>query len=74
MLASKMNGVPSFEMFPIHRRDGNAIRLKFVQGGLQAREIVFVSKNDDVAVPTKLGPAVKHARLTAHKQVPNPVG
>ena len=40
---------------------------------LADRIVLRFGENDDVAVPTKLGRAVEHARLTAHKQVPNPV-
>ena len=40
---------------------------------IQSGEIFVIRDDHNIAVATKLGRAVEHAGLSAHKQVPHPV-
>lgn len=68
MLTAKVDRVSCLQIFPLGWRNGNACGLQFVERGGQATEIHLVSHNHNIAVSAKLGRAVEHARLPAHKQ------
>jgi hypothetical protein len=48
--------------------------LQFLQRRRQASDVFVIGHDDNVTVATKLRRAVEHAGLSAHKQVPNPLG
>ena len=67
MLTAKVIACPVSRYFH-SAGGGNACGLQFVERGGQATEIHLVSHNHNIAVSAKLGRAVEHARLPAHKQ------
>ena len=69
MLATKVNRVPSIKVAPVHWWDRNAFGLEVRKCCGQPIKIVIFGENDDITIAAKLGRAVKHARLAAHKQV-----
>jgi hypothetical protein len=69
MLAAKVNRMTAIQIPLLKRRDRDALGFEFFERRSQSSEILVIGKDDNVTVTTKLYRAVKHASLTAHKQV-----
>ncbi len=74
MFATEMNGMATIQVFFFEGRYRDASGIQCIEGRLQSFEVCCVGSDDDIAIATKLGRAVEHAGLTAHKQVLNLVG
>jgi hypothetical protein len=68
MLATEMNGVAASEVFERERGNRDRIGLQFIERLAQSGEVGAVRKESEICISAKLGRAVKHARLSAHKQ------